>query len=181
MIRVRSKLLCVFLIGAAALTACGGSKGVSAEAYATSVCGALKTYLSGLQGFATSVTSAVTANATPENGKAQLQKFVGDLGKATDTLISDLKAAGTPDITNGAQFTSALVSAFEQTKAGVDKLKTEIDGLPIDLQGFTAGTQKITTDMTTVFDSAGKSLEKLKAPELEKASSTNPNCQSIGA
>jgi hypothetical protein len=184
--RARSKVLSVCLLGAAVLTACGGgggggggSKGVTPQAYTSTVCSALKTYVNDLQGFSTSVSTAVGANSSPENAKAQLQKFVGDLLTSTDTLISQIKGAGTPDVTNGAQVTTTLVSAFEQTKTGIESLRSEIDNLPTDLQGFTTGAQAISTAMTNVFNSAGNSLGTLQVPELQAAANANPTCKSL--
>jgi hypothetical protein len=186
-----SKLVCLSLVAAAVLTACGGgesnsnatgsSKTVNAQTFTGSVCGALKTYLDDLQGFATSVTSAVTANSSPENGKAQLQKFVGDLLTATDTLINQIKSAGTPDVSGGGQVVSTLVAAFEQTKTGIEALKSDVDNLPTDVAGFTAGAAQISTKMSDVFTSAGSGLDKINSTELQAAAATNSTCQSLGA
>jgi hypothetical protein len=177
---MRSKLFVfvVLVTASASFTACGGSKNVSAETYASNVCAAASTWVQDLQRESQNVTTAVTGS--PTQGKQLLSTLLEHTITSTDTLISALEKAGVPDVKDGDQISSALVDAFTQSKADLEKLRDDVANLSTsDPQAFASGAQALSTKLSQAFDKAGTSLDKLKSPELEKAGNSVQACNSL--
>src|SRR5690349_4911854 len=95
----RSACLFVALVVAGTLVACGG--GVPPKTWARSVCSALqpwRTEITNLNGRAQQQMSSAT---TPEQTKQNLLALVSGAQTATDTALSKVVAAGTPDVSDG--------------------------------------------------------------------------------
>jgi hypothetical protein len=101
---------------------------------------------------------------------------------ATDTLISSLDAAGTPDVADGDQIRSTLSDSFEQARAALEDARNQIDALSVDdPQAFAAELTNIGTAIQTSMNGITGSLSGLSAPELEQAAANEPACQQMAA
>jgi hypothetical protein len=175
---MRSKLFVFVVLVTASFVACGGSNKVSAKSYATSVCGAAKTWVDDLQRESQNVTAAATGS--PAQGKQLLSSLVEHTISSTDTLISALQKAGVPDVKDGDQISKALVDAFTQAKTSLENVRDDVAKLSsTDPQAFASGAQTVSTKLTQAFDKAGSSLDKLKSPELEAAGNSVQACNSL--
>ena len=159
---------------------CGGSDRVSVPAYETSVCSAVKGYLADTR--ANSRTAAAAVSGDPVKGKTLLGDYLDQQIRATDTLVSKLQDAGSPDVPDGDRIAGRIRDAFATAQSGLRKVRSEVEALPTgNVQAFSDAAQKLAEELRQVFDGTGTALDGLKSPELEKAAKANATCQSIGA
>jgi len=109
LIRKVAPSLCA-LLGAVAIAGCGGSGGgsgptISAGAYASAACTAMKPILADVKSADKTLSSATSATSI----KADLVKYLNTVGNDWGVAAAKLKAAGTPNVTNGAKLASSIV------------------------------------------------------------------------
>src|SRR5947209_8834017 len=101
---------------------------VSANAYVSSVCTAILPFEKDVQQRSSALD--VTSTTSPAAGKRALQSLltsaVSDAGKA----VTQLQAAGSPNVANGQAVSRALVSAFTQLKTVLGKAHSDTNQLP---------------------------------------------------
>src|SRR5258708_38215945 len=149
--------LVALLLAAAAIAGCGsssssssgssstassssGSSPVSSAAYVKSVCTALGPVVTDIK----SKTAALAGATTPQSAKTALQDFISTLSTGLGTAIPQVQAAGTPDVSNGSQIQSALVTSFTKLKDALASAASSVSSLPTDnLAAFKAGAQSI--------------------------------------
>lgn len=158
---------------------CGSSSsGVSAGAYVKAVCNAVGPFEKDV-----AVRSGALnpkAIKSPAQGKVALQGFLSAVASDTDKALGQLKAAGSPDVTNGGKIEKAIVHAFTQLDHAMKTAATNANTLPTT--SATAFQTAATTLGTTVKNSMagiGTSLSGLKSSELEKAASKEPACKTL--
>lgn len=168
-----------------AIVGCGSSSsssssGVSAGSYVKQVCGAIKPFVTDIQTRSNALNLATLSS--PAQGKAALQGFMTAAVADADKAVTQLQAAGTPDVNNGENISAALVKAFTEVKTALGSAKSQADALPTNsVAAFkTAGTSLATT-IRASFASIGAGLGGLKSADLSKAAKNEPACQSIGA
>src|SRR5205085_7723652 len=125
----------IVLAAVAALAAvpagCGGSSGssrVSAQAYVTSVCSAVGPFEKDLLSRSNALN--VSSLNNPAQGKRALQGFMSAVVADTDHAISQLKAAGSPNVHNGATISAAIVRAFNRLKGALVQVEAQTNALP---------------------------------------------------
>jgi len=177
---MRSRFVAATLVAAVALGACGGSNKVSAKDYATKVCGAEKSWQNTIQSSSAGLSAALGPSSSPTTGKQKLGDFFDTVTAATGTLIGQLQDAGVPDVNNGQQVSDALITAMKTFKAALEKSRDQAAKLPTDdPQAFAQGAQQLSQSLTGSLDSASAALQKVDAPELERAGNSVPACQSL--
>jgi hypothetical protein len=161
-------------------SACGGSSKVSPRAYVRSVCTAVGGWLSQIKGLQSQLT--VKPPTTPVQGRQALQSFIAKVIIATDQTRSQVKSAGVPDISNGQQVSSALVSAFDQVKGALAQARSQANQLSISSPtAFNSSATQLGSTVQQTLSGIGSGLSGLRAPSLEKASSQTPACQSLNS
>jgi hypothetical protein len=169
----------------AGLAACGSSSsssGVTAGAYVKSICGAVGPWEKDVQTKSAAV-SNLAAGTTAAQGKKALQDFLSAVVADTDTAITKLKAAGTPNVSNGKKIEGAVVDAFTKLKVALAAAETQAGALPTSSpDAFKTAAQTLSTTISTSMSGIGASLTPtLKSAELEAAAKKEPACTSIGA
>jgi hypothetical protein len=165
------------------LAACGGSSsssGVSAGSYVKSICQAIGPFEKDVQSRSSALDlSSITSAAA---GKKALQGFLAAIVADTDKAVQQLKAAGSPDVTNGEKISGAIVGAFSQVKTALSQAETQAGNLPTTSPAaFKAAAQSIGTGIRTSMSSIGNSLSNLKSADLENAAKKEQACTSLGA
>lgn len=168
-------VVAVPLVGLAAAPA--GAKTVTPQKWAPSFCTALGNWENTIQSSATDVKSALANTSDLAGAKTTLVDFLSQAIDATDTAITDVKAAGTPATTNGAKIQAAFVKALTQAKsiftkaeASSEQLSTD-DATTFQTQASVIGTQiqsggtEIDTGFSKVdkLDTGGKLGKVVKA------------------
>jgi hypothetical protein len=176
-------MILVALAPVALLAGCGGSSGssgVSPKSYVTSVCSAVGPFEKDL--LARSNALNVASLKSPAEGKQALQGFMSAVVTDTDRAISQLKAAGTPNVKNGGAISAAIVSAFNQLKGALVQVQAQTNALPTSsAAAFKAAANSLGASVRTSLSSIGAGLNGLKSPALEKAAKNTPACQKLGA
>jgi len=169
---------------AAGLAACGGSKSsstVSASAYAKSLCSAIGPFETHLRNRLGSL--HLSANPSPAQGKAALERFYAGAAADSDSAVSQLRAAGTPDVPKGKEIASTILGAFEQVQTAMHKAQTQAGSLPTgSVSSFRAGAATLSTTLAGSMSNIDQKLQAstLKSPQLVKAATREPACRALG-
>lgn len=107
------RLAVITVLGAMVLGGCGGASRVAPATYTKSVCSALGTWRTTIQKAGVALQSSDPANVSRTAAKTDYRRFVSALAAATRQATTGLRAAGTPDETNGKQIASRLTRAFD--------------------------------------------------------------------
>jgi hypothetical protein len=167
---------------AAGLAACGGSSssGTSPAAYVKSICQAIGPFEKTVQQRSSQLNLSNIKSAA--DGKNALQNFLNQVAADTDKAVTKLKAAGTPSVSNGKQVSAAIVGAFTQLKAALQKAASQAGNLPTtSATAFQAAAQTLGSSVQSSMSGISGSLGNLKSPDLESAAKKEPACTSLGA
>jgi hypothetical protein len=112
--------------------------------------------------------------------KKTLRDFLDAIEQDSEHALSQLRSAGTPDISGGKTVSTAIVRTFSQLRDAMKVAVSKSQSLPTNSpSSFNAAARELTT-------SVRGSLNKIDAsgltnPELEKAASTQPACKSLNS
>lgn len=155
---------------------CGssGTPKVSAKAYVRSVCSAI----SPLERAVVSRTNATASDAA--EAKKSLQAFLKSIQLDSERAVARIRAAGTPDISNGKAVAATIVKAFTQVRDAIRLATAKSKTLPTD------SAASFKTAAQALGDSVRGSLNNvdvsgLRNPELEKAAASEPACKSLNS
>ena len=175
-VAVRHPLTLALVVVVAALTAgCGSKKPMTTAEWANGVCSAVSTWKD-------SLTSAAEPLTSGNISKDSLQSAADDAKSATDTLQSDLKDLGKPNIEAGQQAQDQINTLASDLQADVDTIKNATNGA----SGVSGIASAVTTAKTTVstmktqVSSTFTSLKQLDAKgELTTAFQQADSCQQL--
>jgi hypothetical protein len=169
-------LLIVLLICAG----CGSSAKpkVTAGSYVKSVCSAISPLERDVVNRSSALNGSTATNAA--QAKKTLQGFLGAIEQDSDHAVSQIRAAGTPDISNGKTVSAAIVRTFTELRNAMRLAVTKSRSLPTDsASSFNSAAQALTTSVKGSLNSIDAS--GLSNPALEKAASKEPACQSLNS
>jgi hypothetical protein len=164
-----------------ALASCGGGgsgSSVTPTAYLQGVCGSIGTWVRTVA----SRTSALAAHSptSPAQGKREFETFMTQVLGDTDTALSGLRAAGKPNVTNGNQIASVLVTEMSQARDALARAQTSAQQLPTDNRAkFAAAANQLAPAVQHSLAGIGAGLAKLKSPELDTAATKVKACQAL--
>lgn len=169
-------LAVVLTVAAGAGCGSSGSSKVSAGTYVASVCSAIQPLEKDILHRSSALNGATAANAV--QAKKTVQGFLTAVESDSDHALSKIKAAGTPDISNGKAVAGTIVEAFTQLRDALRVALTKSASLP--------------TDSPAAFQTAAKALgASVKAalsnidssgfsnPDIEKAAGAQAACKSL--
>ena len=164
----------------------GGSNGgadaetVSAEAYATGVCGAIAGWVDEIQG----LNEDLQANLDPSSIDAlkdTMVMFLDDVIASTDTVIADVEDVGSRTSTtamprpNICSWGCATRGVFENARDRVEAMPTD------DPEAFGEELQSVGTDIQTSMSTIGEDLGRFESPVLDEVSNDIPECDAVAA
>ena len=141
--RSRVRFVALTLVIPIVLAACSGGGGgskVSADAYASTVCTHVKTWLDQIRQRASELQTAMSPGTSPTRGRDLLGSYLDNVISDTDDMINAIKDAGTPDISNGDidRIHKIWVDAVKAVGPGVrhrDVVTAALNQLEQDLRG----------------------------------------------
>lgn len=159
------------------LAGCGDSGGVAPATYVKSMCTSVNDWVTTIQSGAGGLEGELTGEAV--QAKEKLDEFFGVAIDATDTLIAELKEAGSPDVDGGEEIADDLVATFEAAKAALEDAREKVADLPEDDPGaFVEQASALGTDIQTAMGDLGSTMED--APDaLTEATLDEPSCQQL--
>lgn len=175
----RVKRISVLLAAGLFLGACGGDEGGGqAEAYASSICQAFSTWVNDISQRNQTLTASLGPQATPAEGKEQLQVFLDSVLQDTDKLISSVDAADVPDVEGGQRAAAQIKSATQRAKTSFESARTQVDQLPTDNpSAFRTGAQQIGSQIGSSLSAVGQELRnRAQSEEIRQAFQDSPTC-----
>lgn len=173
---MRTKAAAAALLAAVALSACGSS-GPSASRYAKSVCTAIGGWVRKVESYG-NLNLSSGSNLTQR--KAAVQRYLGNAVADTDHLVSQLKSAGTPDISGGSTVSSKIVSAFSSARDQLQNAKNEADTLPTQKpSAFRTAARRLGGTVRSSLQTIAGQLASLKNKDFENATKKTAACGSI--
>jgi hypothetical protein len=171
----------IVVMGALLIPACGGGGGggetVSAEEFASGICGALNDWQSAIQSRSSSLTEGLSEDTTPEQGKELLASFLDDVIDETETMISEVDDTGVPDVDNGEDISDALGNAFDDALAALEDARDQVDDLPTDSgESFQTAASALGGSISTSLGDIGGEIQDIDAPGLEDAFREDEDC-----
>lgn len=175
-------------VALAALAAgCGSSSSSSStkspQAWVKSVCNAVVPFKSDL----TSREQALSSAASSSGGnlstvKQEFRSFLSSVAADSSTVTARISAAGTPNVSNGKQIESRLVSALRELTAAFQKAQSQAGGLSTgSASTFASGAQQIGASIQSSVGGLQGDLQGLKTGSLEKIAKSTPACASLNA
>jgi len=181
LISVRRSIALVGALAALAIAGCGGSSsssGVSAGSYVKAVCNSVRGWA---QDNPTKSSALDLSTITDtKQGKIAIEGFFNSAVTDTGNVVSQLQAAGTPNVSNGKQISTALVSSFSQIHAALDRGKTAAKSLPTNSPtAFRNAGQQLANGVRQSLSGIGAGLSGLKSSQLENAAKSEPACKPL--
>jgi hypothetical protein len=168
----------IAVLGLAA-SGCGSSSSVSAAAYVKQVCSATEGFKQGGQTAVNQYRTSVASAKTIADVKSRLQGYLGTMVSTADRFVSQVKAAGTPDVSNGKQFASALLSAFQQVRTAFSQAEAQVGQVPTNsVAAFRSAAAGVKATLSQA-DARVGNLGLTKNPQLHAASLKDPTCQAL--
>ena len=181
---LRSKTILVLALLALFISACGddddGGDG-SAEVgdYASDICTAFTDWTKAIQDRQTELQEGLQPGASPQEGKDALEGFLDDAVTASDQLVEDVEAAGTPDTDNGDEAADALQQAATEARDKLAEAQENVADLPTDSpQAFSDAASQFGDDVRSALEGVGDGLQDIDTPELDEAIDDEAACQS---
>jgi hypothetical protein len=181
---LRSKTITLIAVLAMFISACGGDDGdgggdsVDVGDYAADICTAFTDWTKAIQDRQTELQSGLEPGASPQEGKDALQGFLDDAVAASDQLVDDVEAAGTPDTENGEDAANALQDAASGARDKLAEAQDNVADLPTDSpQAFSDAADDFGNDVRTALEGVGDGLQDIDTPELDKAIDDEVACQ----
>lgn len=182
---LRSKtFLLLALLAAMFIAACGdddddgGGGSADVGEYASDICTAFTDWTQAIQNRQTELQEGLQPGASPEEGKEALQGFLDDAVAASDQLVDDVDAAGSPDTENGEDAADALQGAAEGARDRLAEAQENVADLPTDSpQAFGDAADKFGNDVRSALEGVGDGLQDIDTPELDEAIDQEEACQ----
>jgi hypothetical protein len=163
----------------------GGSKGganagtVTAEAYATGVCGAIADWVGEIQG----LNEDLQANLDPSSIDAlkdTMVTFLDDVIASTDTVIAEVENVGVPDVDDGDAAAQHLLTGLRDSRGVFQNARDRVEAMPTDdPAAFGEELQTVGTDIQTSMSTIGEDLGRFQSPVLDDVSKDIPECEAV--
>ena len=186
--RLLALLSVVATLAFAAVGCGGGSSGSSAasgskpETWATDVCGALKIWESDLESGSEQLSSDIRSSSDLKSVKRKLVAFLQNAQKSTDTMVTDVKAAGAPAVKDGPAIQRDLVAGLTQADNSFQRAVAQAKKLPTnDPQALTKGLSTLAAKIQGELNATGQQFSDLETKydlgDLNQALADEPACK----
>jgi hypothetical protein len=191
----------VLVASSTVLAACGGSSSsssstgstpstsgttttrtVPAAQYADSVCGSVSSWINSIKSESNTLTTNLSGVSNLSTARAELVRFLQSAVLSTDRLIAQSHAAGTPDVSQGAQATAAINNAFVSIRSSFVSARNRAATLPVnDSNSFQQGASSISSSISTQAKQASSTLKStgVGTGPLSTAFSQSAACRQV--
>jgi hypothetical protein len=156
------------------------ASGVEAKTWAGAVCQDTLDWQTAVGQQSESFSSIVAGAGSLDEAKAAAVSFFDGLITRTESFLSQLRAAGTPAVPNGASLSTSIVSGIQQIDQAYKAARAKAEALTTsDATAFGQQLSAIGADLTAASQRIGSSISALSSPELEAASADVAACQQL--
>lgn len=173
-LRCATALLVVVFI----VAGCGGSSPsskVSTASYVKSVCSAILP----LERDVVARSQAVNKpSPSATQAKKTLQGFLAAIEQDSNLALSQLRSAGTPDISDGTNVAGSIVNAFTRLRDAIHTAAGKANALPTNSPtAYSAAAQALNASVRGSLSNLDPS--GFHSPDVEKAAAKQPACKSL--
>src|SRR4051812_19486106 len=149
---------------------------IPATAYAAGVCTAINSFRTEVQ----KEQSGFNPNTSDLNAqKKSWIAFLSGMQKSTQTLVADINALGSPDVSNGQQASAAIKADFEKLQQDIQALKEKSGSLSTsDPTQFISSFKGMITQFQTDMAGFGQDLQSI-GTGLDAAFAQVPECKGL--
>ena len=157
---------------------CGEDESISVGDYANDLCTALIDWTETVRASEMELREGAQPDQSPADDKEALQQFVDGAAEASQKLVEDVDAAGTPDTENGEEAADAFRAAVEETSDELEDARAEVGELPTDsADSYRTAVDEFVAGLRDTLDGIDDQLQDVEAPELERALDESSACQ----
>jgi hypothetical protein len=181
----RAAAAVALVVAVASAAGCGGSssetKGVQPPAdWAADVCGAVRSWASDQNARSRVLNRTIRGVGSFEEARERMGEYLDETIERTDTMLGDVREAGTPDVEGGAEVAREFEASLEKLRPALEDARAQADELPEDLAGFKAGVKELSDSVVAAESRVGEDLARLATseehPELARAFAAEPAC-----
>jgi len=169
------------LLLAVSLCAGCGSSGpskITPSSYVKSVCSAISPLERDVVTRSSALNNTTASNAV--EAKRTLQGFLTAVEQDSDRALSQIRAAGAPDISNGKAVAGTIVKAFTQLRDAMQGASVKATALPTDsTSSFKTAAQALGANVRGSLDNIDAS--GLSNRDLEQAAAKEPACKNLNS
>jgi len=180
--------LAVVALVAVCAGGCGGSSTkttsgkTTADAYVSQVCSSIGEWLRSVENSSAEIGGQLNPGSTPAHAKAALETLMRTSVEDSERVVAGLHAAGTPDVADGDQISTALVGSFEQATTALRRVEEQVKRLPTnDPSAFLAASRQVSSSVQSSLAPIGSGLSSLRSSELQQAAARTQACKNLGA
>lgn len=187
--RIRHAFLvvpCACLVLAA--SGCGGSgksySGTEPDAWASTVCGAMRDWVKGLQASSRSYSDDLRKTKGLKSVKARFVVLLQEAERSARVMVRNVKGAGRPAVEDGATIQRELVMALERARASLAQgIENAKELSTKDQQSFSNGVGVLTDDVGRELKATGEHFnglaDKYEDEALNEAIDKQPACRQL--
>lgn len=175
-LRVALALLIALIVCAG----CGssGSSKVSAGNYVKAVCSAISPLERDVVNRSSALNGSTATDAT--QAKKTLQGFLNAIEQDSQHALTQIRSAGTPDISDGETVSGSIVKVFTQLRNAMRVAMTRASALPTDSAStYSKAAQALTLSVKGSLNNIDAS--GLSNKDLEKAAASEPACKNLNS
>jgi hypothetical protein len=173
-----------FLIAVFLAVGCGGSGGSSGSAkvspskYVATVCSAISPLERDVKTRSSALNNTTATNAN--QAKRTLQGFLTAVEQDSEHALTQIKSAGTPDISGGEAVSGTIVKAFTELRDAMKIASKKATSLPTNsATSFKTAAQALGTSVKGSLSNVDTS--GLSNPDLVKAAAKQAACKSLNS
>ena len=154
---------------------------VPVEQYVADFCGAMVDWQTSIQTLSTDFRENVfLSDLPPDQKRDELATYLSELRGLTEDFISEVEAAGTPDVEGGADVADQFLSGFQQLTGAIEGVEAQVSDLPTDSEeAFTTAAQELVGQIQTSFQTIGDGLTQIESDPIDQAFTEEESCQQI--
>lgn len=156
----------------------GDVSGTSAEAYATSVCGAMTTWLTDIQAIAA---DAPTTYKNVKQAKKQITSLLDSMIESTETMATSVADTPAPDVDGGTEAAAAMTQTMQNVADLFIDARDQVQDAPNDPTAFNSTLTVLQSSMSAAGTQATAGLSGISSPNLSEAFTTAPACTQMSS
>jgi len=154
------------------------AKTAPAEKWGATFCSSLTDWRDEITEGDADIQSSVSANITPEAGKAIIVGFIGDFVDTTHSFYTSVKKAGTPDSDNGAKIQKEILKGIAGIESRGGDMESLATALPTaDVTAFKTSVSALSSAFDTVSTPFDNAMTKVAA--LDKDNDLSDSLQKV--
>jgi D-ribose pyranose/furanose isomerase RbsD len=154
---------------------------VTPASYVAQVCTSLSTWFRDADTRAAQLETQV-ATTNPQRGKSILESALSVSVADTQTAVSALQAAGTPQVANGQKIATALIQGIERNLTTLQGLQPEVAATSAtNAEAVRQQAARVAKSIQQGLSSLAAGQTPISSPELAKTAAASQTCKSVGA